>query len=77
MEIILFFPTWWYNSEQKIDIKEKLVASAKLDNKSITIPTTDLDIPVGEHNLILTLKDEYKKDAKLFGGNEGEVIYKI
>lgn len=25
----------------------------------------------------MTLKDEYKKDAKLFGGNEGEVIYKI
>jgi len=47
-----------YNSAQKIDIKEKLVASAQLDGSSITVPTTNLDIPIGEHNLILTLKDK-------------------
>ncbi|BDT05209.1 hypothetical protein [Spiroplasma ixodetis] len=66
-----------YNSAQKIDIKEKLVAKATLDNKSITIPTTDLDIPSGEHNLILTLKD--KTLATIFGGDviTGQVTYKL
>lgn len=66
-----------YNSVQKIDIKDNLVASATLDNKSITIPTTDLDIPVGKHNLVLTLKD--KKLASIFGGDTstGKVTYKL
>ncbi|WP_210753482.1 hypothetical protein, partial [Borreliella valaisiana] len=40
-----------YNSIQKIDIKENLVASAILDGKSQTVPKIGLDIPVGEHNL--------------------------
>ncbi|WP_174479960.1 hypothetical protein [Spiroplasma endosymbiont of Danaus chrysippus] len=66
-----------YNSVQKMDIKENLVASATLDGKSITVPTTNLDIPVGEHNLILTLKD--KALASAFGGdfNTGQVTYKL
>ncbi|MBP1528560.1 MAG: hypothetical protein H9Q65_04890, partial [Spiroplasma ixodetis] len=66
-----------YSSTQKIDIKENLVASATLDGTSITIPTTDLDIPVGEHTLILTLKD--KKLASIFGGDTstGQVTYKL
>ncbi|WP_252319118.1 WD40/YVTN/BNR-like repeat-containing protein [Spiroplasma endosymbiont of Lariophagus distinguendus] len=66
-----------YDSIQKIDIKEKLVANATLDGKSITIPTTDLDIPIGEHNLILTLKD--KSFASVFGGDvtTGQVTYKL
>jgi len=66
-----------YNSVQKIDIKEQLVSSARLDNKSITIPTIDLDIPVGEHTLVLTLKN--KSLASVFGGDPitGQVIYKL
>uniref|UniRef100_UPI0018EB2084 hypothetical protein n=1 Tax=Spiroplasma endosymbiont of Danaus chrysippus TaxID=2691041 RepID=UPI0018EB2084 len=66
-----------YNYAQKIDIKKNLVASATLDEKSITIPTTDLDIPVGQHTLILTLKD--KKLASIFGGDTstGKVTYKL
>ncbi|WJG71311.1 WD40/YVTN/BNR-like repeat-containing protein [Spiroplasma ixodetis] len=66
-----------YNSIQKIDIKENLVASAILDGKSQTVPKIGLDIPVGEHNLILTLKD--KTLASVFGGdpNTGQVTYKL
>ncbi|MBP1528228.1 MAG: hypothetical protein H9Q65_03125, partial [Spiroplasma ixodetis] len=66
-----------YNSAQKIDIKENLVASATLDGKSQTVPKIGLDIPVGEHNLILTLKD--KTLASVFGGepNTGQVTYKL
>ncbi|MBP1525259.1 MAG: hypothetical protein H9Q67_01940, partial [Spiroplasma ixodetis] len=66
-----------YSSTQKIDIKDNLVASATLDGKSITIPTTNLDIPIGEHNLILTLKD--KTLATIFGGDTltGQVTYKL
>ena len=66
-----------YNSVQKIDIKDELVETATLDNKNITLPATDLDITVGEHVLILTLKD--KSLASDFGGytNTGKVIYKL
>ncbi|WP_342276454.1 hypothetical protein [Spiroplasma endosymbiont of Nebria brevicollis] len=66
-----------YNSGQKIDIKENLVASAKLDGNSITVPSTNVNIPVGEHTLVLTLKD--KTFANVFGGdpNTGEITYKL
>jgi len=66
-----------YKNEQKIGIKENLVASATLDNKAITIPTTNLDIFAGEHILVLTLKDEIKQYAELFDGKNGQITYKI
>ncbi|MBP1527342.1 MAG: hypothetical protein H9Q66_05415, partial [Spiroplasma ixodetis] len=68
-----------YKNEQKIDIKNKFIASAKLDNKTVTVPTTDLDISTGEHTLFLTLKNEYKQYLDLFDGDvtTGTVTYKL
>ncbi|WP_342276468.1 hypothetical protein [Spiroplasma endosymbiont of Nebria brevicollis] len=66
-----------YNSVQKIDIKDKLVETATLDRNSIIVPSTNVNIPVGEHTLVLTLKD--KKLASVFGGDPttGQVTYKL
>ncbi|WP_342276667.1 hypothetical protein [Spiroplasma endosymbiont of Nebria brevicollis] len=66
-----------YNKEQKIGIKDNFIESTILDSKNITIPVTDLDLTNGEHTLILTLKDEYKQNADLFGGKDGQVTYKL
>ncbi|CAB1054914.1 hypothetical protein [Spiroplasma endosymbiont of Danaus chrysippus] len=68
-----------YKNEQKIDIKDKFIANATLDGKSITVPTTNLDISTGEHTLFLTLKDEYKQYLDLFDGDftTGTATYKL
>jgi len=68
-----------YKNEQKLDFKEQYLKSAMLDGNSITVPSTDVNIPVGEHTLVLTLKDEYKKYLDLFSGDvtTGQVTYKL
>lgn len=69
--------TFVYNKKQLISVNEKFIKSATLDLKNITIPTTDLEFTNGQHTLVLTLKDEYKQSAILFGGNEntGEITF--
>lgn len=68
-----------YKNELKLDFKEQYLKSAMLDGNSITVPSTDVNIPVGEHTLVLTLKDEYKKYLDLFSGDvtTGQVTYKL
>ena len=50
-----------------------------LNGNSITVPSTDVNMPVGEHTLVLILKDEYKKYLYLFSGDvtTGQVTYKL
>ncbi|WDA55027.1 MAG: hypothetical protein PPFGHCPK_01508 (plasmid) [Spiroplasma endosymbiont of Drosophila atripex] len=61
-----------YKNEQKIGIKNNYLDKAILDNKNITIPTTDLNILVGKHHLVLILKDEYKA---LSGNKTGTINF--
>jgi len=66
-----------YNKNQQIEIKNEYLEKAKLDGKPINIPAKDLDLVTGKHTLVLTLKDKYKANAILFGGdnNTGEITY--
>lgn len=68
-----------YKNEQKLDFKGQYLKSAILDGNAITVPSTNVNIAVGEHTLILTLKNKYQQYLAAFNANPntGQVIYQL